>query len=87
VPEREEPKVDLRGPAEGDSIILPMGGLRAHITRKASRTETGGHWALGEAWQDPGGCDSVGWPHRVGAGWPHVSTRWAVVTELFGPTR
>ena len=31
-----------------------MGGRQAHITRKASRTETGGHWALGEAWQDPG---------------------------------
>ena len=31
-----------------------MGDQRAHITRKASRTETGGHWALGEAWQDPG---------------------------------
>ena len=54
MPEREEPKVVLRGPAEGDSIILPMGGQRAHITRKASRTETGGHWAIGEAWQDPG---------------------------------
>jgi len=33
------------------------------------------------------GCDSVGWPHRVGGSWPHVSTRWAVLTELFGPTR
>ena len=54
MPEPEEPQVVLRGPAEGDSIILPMGGLHAHITRKASRTETGGHWALGEAWQDPG---------------------------------
>jgi quercetin dioxygenase-like cupin family protein len=31
-----------------------MGGLEAHITRKASRAETGGHWALGDAWQDPG---------------------------------
>jgi hypothetical protein len=47
MPGSEEPKVVLRGPAEGDSIILPMGGLHAHITRKASRTETGGHWALG----------------------------------------
>ena len=28
--------------------------LNARITRKASRTETGGHWALGEARQDPG---------------------------------
>src|SRR5215210_5767424 len=54
MPELEGPEVVLRGPAEGDSIILPMGGLHAHITRKASRTETGGHWAFGEAWQDPG---------------------------------
>jgi hypothetical protein len=54
MPEPEGPQVVLRGPAEGDSIILPMSGLHAHITRKASRTETGGHWALGEAWQDPG---------------------------------
>jgi len=45
--------VVLRGPGEGDNIILPMGSLHAHITRKASRTETGGHWALGEASQDP----------------------------------
>ena len=30
-----------------------MGELKAHITRKAARTETGGHWALGEAWQEP----------------------------------
>ena len=52
--EHERPKVVLRGPAEGDTIVLPMGGHQAHITRKASRTETGGHWALGEAWQDPG---------------------------------
>jgi mannose-6-phosphate isomerase-like protein (cupin superfamily) len=29
-----------------------MGEHHAHITRKAARTETGGHWALGEAWQD-----------------------------------
>ncbi len=52
--EQEGSKVALRGPAEGDSIILPMGGRQARITRKASRTETGGHWAIGEAWQDPG---------------------------------
>ena len=50
----QRPRVILRGPADGDRIILPMGGLQAHITRKASRTETGGHWSLGEAWQDPG---------------------------------
>ena len=31
-----------------------MGGLQARVVRKASRTETGGHWAFGEAWQDPG---------------------------------
>ena len=48
------PKVVLRGPGEGDNIILPMGEHRAHITRKAARTETGGHWALGEGWQDAG---------------------------------
>jgi mannose-6-phosphate isomerase-like protein (cupin superfamily) len=54
MPEPEGPKVVLRGPAEGESIILPMGRQRARITRKASRTETGGHWAIGEAWQDPG---------------------------------
>ena len=54
MPEREGPRVVLRGPDAGDGIILPMGGLQARIIRKASRTETGGHWALGEAWQDPG---------------------------------
>jgi mannose-6-phosphate isomerase-like protein (cupin superfamily) len=54
MPEREGPKVVLRGPAEGESIILPMGRKRAHITRKACRTETGGHWAIGDAGQDPG---------------------------------
>ena len=32
--EQEGPKVVLRGPTEGDSIILPMGSQRAHITRK-----------------------------------------------------
>ena len=52
--DQEAPKVALIGPGEGETIILPMGGLKAHITRKAARTETGGHWALGEAWQDPG---------------------------------
>lgn len=52
--DEEAPKVVLRGRGVGDNIILPMGGLQAHITRKASRTETGGHWALGEAWQEPG---------------------------------
>ena len=36
---------------------------------------------------EPPGRDSVGWPHREGRSWPHFSTRWAVVTELFGPTR
>lgn len=51
--ELELPKVVLRGPGDGDAIMLPMGGLQAHITRKAARTETGGHWAFGEAWQDP----------------------------------
>jgi hypothetical protein len=30
-----------------------MDRQRAHIARKAARTETGGYWALGEAWQDP----------------------------------
>jgi mannose-6-phosphate isomerase-like protein (cupin superfamily) len=50
----ESPRVVVRGPGEGDNIVLPMGGLQAHITRKASRTETGGHWALGDSWQDAG---------------------------------
>ncbi len=54
VADQERPRVILRGPGEGDNIILPMGKHRAHITRKAARTETGGHWALGEAWQDAG---------------------------------
>ena len=54
MPEREDPHVVLRGPTEGQAIVLHMGDRRAHITRKASRTETGGHWAIGEAWQDPG---------------------------------
>ena len=52
--EQPSPKVVLRGRADGDSIILPMGQQRAHVTRKAARSETGGHWALGEAWQEPG---------------------------------
>jgi mannose-6-phosphate isomerase-like protein (cupin superfamily) len=51
--DEQAPKVILRGPEDGDSMVLPMGGLNAHITRKAARTETGGHWAFGEAWQDP----------------------------------
>ena len=51
MPDEQAPKVVLRGRGEGDNIILPTVGLHAHITRKASRTETGGHWALGEAWQ------------------------------------
>lgn len=54
MPEQELPQVAIIGPGEGETIILPMGGLKAHITRKAARTDTGGHWALGEAWQDPG---------------------------------
>jgi mannose-6-phosphate isomerase-like protein (cupin superfamily) len=53
MPDGDAPKVILRGRGEGDSIVLPMSGLNAHITRKAARTETGGHWAFGEAWQDP----------------------------------
>jgi quercetin dioxygenase-like cupin family protein len=52
--EHQGPKVVLRGPGEGDNIVLPMGEHQAHITRKAARTETGGHWAIGEAWQDAG---------------------------------
>jgi quercetin dioxygenase-like cupin family protein len=52
--EQDRPKVMLRGPVEGDTIILPMGPGQAHITRKASRSETGGHWAFGEARQSPG---------------------------------
>jgi mannose-6-phosphate isomerase-like protein (cupin superfamily) len=51
--ERQAPKVVVRGPGEGDTIVLPMGGREAHITRKASRAETEGHWAMGDAWQDP----------------------------------
>jgi quercetin dioxygenase-like cupin family protein len=50
----QQPRVILRGPSDGDRIILPMGGLQAHIARKASRAETGGQWSLGEVWQDPG---------------------------------
>jgi quercetin dioxygenase-like cupin family protein len=52
--EQERPRVVLRAPGDGDSIVLPMGPHRAHITRKAARAETDGHWAVGEAWQDPG---------------------------------
>jgi hypothetical protein len=48
------PRVLLRWPDDGDRIVLPMGDLEARIVRKASRSETGGHWAFGEAWQDPG---------------------------------
>jgi quercetin dioxygenase-like cupin family protein len=47
------PKVIVRGPGEGDNIILPMGPHRAYITRKAARRETGGHWALGDSYQEP----------------------------------
>jgi quercetin dioxygenase-like cupin family protein len=54
MPDHDGPKVVLRGVGEGDAITLPMGSRQAHITRKASRTETGGHWAVGEAWQDAG---------------------------------
>lgn len=54
MPEIEVPKVVLRGPEDRDQNVIPTGGLSAHLTRKASRTETGGHWAVGEAWQDPG---------------------------------
>jgi hypothetical protein len=35
-------------------VVLPRVGLQVRIIRTASRTETGGHWAPGEAWQDPG---------------------------------
>lgn len=52
--EPELPRVFIRGPSDGDSIILPMNGLQARIIRKAARTETGEHWAIGEAWQAPG---------------------------------
>jgi len=52
--DQERPQVVLRGPGDGDSIVLTIGPHRAHITRKAARTETGGHWAVGEAWQDAG---------------------------------
>jgi quercetin dioxygenase-like cupin family protein len=31
-----------------------MGQQQAHITRKAARSETAGHWSIGEAWQEPG---------------------------------
>ena len=51
--EPDRPSVSLRRIGEGESIVLPMGGLEAHITRLASRAETGGHWALGDGWQDP----------------------------------
>lgn len=54
MPEQEGRKVVLRRSVDGDRIILPMGDRQAHISRIASRTETGGHWAVGEAWQDPG---------------------------------
>ena len=35
-------------------VHLLRHGREARITPKASRTDTGGHWALGEAWQEPG---------------------------------
>ena len=66
MPEREAHRVVLRGPAEGDGIILPNGSPAARIIRKASRTETGGHWALGEAWQDPGRRQPAPHPRRSG---------------------
>jgi hypothetical protein len=48
-----EPQVVVRGPEDGDSIVIPIGGLNAYVTRKAARSETGGHWAFGEGRQDP----------------------------------
>lgn len=54
MPDSQRPTVFVRGATDGDTIVLPMGGLQARIVRKAARTETGGHWAIGEAWQDPG---------------------------------
>ncbi len=51
--DQEGPKVIVRWPGEGDTIVLPMGQQRARITRKAARTETGGHWALGDSYQEP----------------------------------
>jgi hypothetical protein len=52
--QHQRPRVVLRGPDDGDAMVLTMGPHRAHLTRKAARTETGGHWAVGVAWQDPG---------------------------------
>ena len=46
MPEREEPKVVLRGPAEGESIIRPMGGQRAHMPMS---NETHSRTAIGRA--------------------------------------
>jgi quercetin dioxygenase-like cupin family protein len=54
MPDQERPKVALRRHGEGDPIVLAMGHRKAQITRLAGRSETGGHWALGEAWQEPG---------------------------------
>ena len=65
--EHERPRVVLRGPGDGDAMVLTMGPQRAHITRKAARTETGGHWAVGEAWQDPG-FDNPPHTHDEGGG-------------------
>ena len=50
----EQPRVVVRGPGDGDSLVLAIEDAQSHIWRKASRAETDGHWALGEAWQDPG---------------------------------
>ncbi len=54
MPDQELPQVALRRHGEGDHLTLPMDGLKAQITRLAARTETGDHWAIGEARQDPG---------------------------------
>ena len=43
--ELEAPRVILRGPAEGDSIILPMGLQQAHITAKGRPNRD--RWTLG----------------------------------------
>jgi hypothetical protein len=52
--EQERPQVVLRGPGDGDSIVLAMGRTTRTSQGTAARTETGGHWAVGEAWRDPG---------------------------------
>jgi transposase len=73
-----------------DGVIRRLGGCT--LAWRFDRMATVCHPGTGEVTASfapvaKHGCDSVDGPHRDGGRWPHLSTRRAVVTELFGPTR